>query len=280
VDAGSTDATRTVVENFVAPFRLTLLARGELRPGEARNEGVAHTTMPWVVFVDGGFELDPNWLEALLQERAASSAEVVFGSYDPLCDTPFRECAAIAYVPERTASGGRGPVVPGMLIRRSTFTSLGGFRRFRAAEDLFFLDAIHKSGISTTLAPCATAVWQIPGSWPSLFRRFAEYSWHNLAAGRWRLWHLGVARLYSVLLAALTAAYLMGLGAWSAVMLPAFFIARASKSAWVKRSSFSFPTLRPTRIAGTAIVLAVIDAATLLGAVRWLAGAESPFPRS
>ena len=280
VDAGSTDGTLAALRAFDAPFPLLLLRRGCLHPGEARNEGVAHATNEWIAFMDGGFELDQGWLAALLDGAAASGSEVVFGSYDPLCDSLFRKCAAIAYVPSLEPWGGRGPAVPGMLIRRSTFDRLGGFPSFRASEDLLFLETIQKSGVSIAYAPRATARWQLAGGWASTFRRFAEYSWHNLKAGRSRSWHVGVARLYGAALVALALCLSAGLGVWSALVLPAFFLGRALKAAWVKRGSLPFDTLIPWRVGGAALVLAVIDAATLWGALRWAARAPSPFPRS
>ena len=167
VDAGSSDETRAVVRAFNAPFPLLLLARGKLHPGEARNEGVAYATNQWIAFIDGGFELNHDWLAALLEVAGGSGSEVVFGSYDPVCDSLFRECAAIAYVPKRAPCGGRGPVVPGMLVRRRAFDRLGGFPAFRASEDLFFLEAIRKSEVSIAYAPHATARWQIAGGWTS-----------------------------------------------------------------------------------------------------------------
>ena len=280
VDAGSTDGTLAAIRAFDAPFPLRLLIRGRLHPGEARNEGVAHAANEWIAFMDGGFELDQGWLGALLDGAAESGSEVVFGSYNPACDSRFRECAAIAYVPKRELWGGRGPAVPGMLIRRSTFNRLGGFPSFRASEDLLLLETIQKSGVSITYAPRATARWQLASGWASTFRRFAEYSWHNLKAGRARFWHVGVARLYGGALVALALCLSAGLGGWSALVLPAFFLGRALKAAWVKRGSLPFNTLIPWRVGGAALMLAVIDAATLWGALRWAARAPSPFPRS
>jgi glycosyltransferase involved in cell wall biosynthesis len=280
VDAGSTDGTLAALRAFDAPFPLLLLARGYLHPGEARNEGVAHAANEWIGFMDGGFELDPGWLAALLDGAVEFGSEVVFGSYDPVCDSRFRECAAIAYVPKPGPWGGRGPAVPGMLIRRSTFDRLGGFPSFRASEDLLFIETIQKSGVSTAYAPRAIARWQLACGWASTFRRFAEYSWHNLKAGRGRYWHMGVARLYGAALVALALCLSAGLGIWSAMILPAFFLGRALKAAWAKRGSLPFDTLLPWRVGGAALVLVVIDAAMLWGALRWAARVPSPFPRS
>ena len=86
--------------------------------------------------------------------------------------------------------------------------------------------------------------------------------------------------MYGAALMVLALCLSADLGVWSALLLPAFFLGRASKAAWAKQRSFAFDTLRLSRIGGTALVLAVIDAATLWGAVRWAAGAPSPFPRS
>jgi len=83
-------------------------------------------------------------------------------------------------------------------------------------------------------------------------------------------WQAGTARLYAVLLIIATAANTAGQGRIFWPTVAAFFLARASKAAWVKRSSFAFSTLNPIRILGAASILAMIDVGTAVGAARWL----------
>lgn len=269
VDAGSTDRTAEVVRSFTSRFPLVLLSRERLHPGEARNQGVAHACCQWIAFTDGGIRLEPDWLSELVR-AARPEIDVVYGSCEPVCDTFFRECAAIAYVAPHRKWGGRGPVVASMMLRRRAFEAAKEFPPYRAAEDLVFFERLAAAGCSVTYAARAIAHWQLAANPKATFRRFALYSHHNLAAGRGRYWHLGVARLYAALIVAVIAALALGVGAWTLAIVPLFFVARAMKAACQKRRSLPFWTLAPGRILGAALVLVILDIATLTGGLRWI----------
>lgn len=269
VDAGSLDATVARAMAASVPTPVRFVAGGRVYPGVARNAGVAAAQCAWIAFTDAGVILDENWL-AELASQAGSGVDVVYGDFEPACDTSFRRCAAIAYVPPRDRSGMRGPSVASCLMRREAFYRAGGFPPFRAAEDLIFIERLAESGACARFAPNARIEWQIAGDTASTFSRFLVYSYHNLIAGWGRRWHMGTAKLYAALSLAMVLIVLRGGGRWALLLLPAFFLARALKAAWLKQASFDFPTLTPARILGAAGVLAVIDAATALGVVRWL----------
>jgi glycosyltransferase involved in cell wall biosynthesis len=269
VDAGSTDRTCERITGFRAPFPLKLVSAGRVFPGTARNAGVSHTTAEWVAFTDGGIVLEPDWLQELLAV-AQDKTDAVFGNVEPVCDSFFRECAALAYVPPRDQHGTRGPSVACAIVRRSTFLRVGAFPPYRAAEDLIFVARLRSAGALLAWTARANVRWQIAGGLGATFNRFASYSTHNLRAGWARHWHLGVARLYLLLALVVVTAYAVGAGAWVGLTLPSFFLARALRTAWVKRVSFSFGTFHPGRILGAAVTLAVIDAAMMAGYVLWL----------
>lgn len=269
VDAGSTDRTHEVLARASAGFPVRVLSRGPLYPGAARNEGVAAARHDWIAFTDGGIRLEPSWLEVLSETASRTRADVVLGNYHPACHSFFQENAALAYVAPLGASGLRGPFVASMLVRREALEAVGGFPPFRAAEDLILLERLLCPPRRVAEAPEARIHWEIPASAAELFCKFALYSYHNLVAQRGRHWHFGVARHYFLTaLVALAAAPLAG---WLVLgLFPLMLLARATKASWQKRRSFSFPTLRPHRIVHTALILAVIDLATLAGTVRWL----------
>jgi GT2 family glycosyltransferase len=274
VDAGSTDETAAIVRKTPVPFPLVLLSCGRLNPGEARNVGVAQAKHGWIGFVDGGIRAEPGWLAELLRVATSCDCEVVFGSYEPVCDSFFRECAAMCYVAPYGEWGGRGASVVGMLIRREAFAKVGGFAPFRAAEDLIFLEKIARLGLRTAYAARAVAHWQIAGGWRSTFRRFALYSHHNLEAGRGRHWHWGVARQYLAVACLALTAVLSGWRSVAVALVPAWLVARAAHSAWRKRRSFGFNTLAPGRILMAVPILLTIDLATAVGALRWVVSSE------
>lgn len=271
VDAGSTDQTVRRARGVATRTRMRIVSAGRVNPGVARNLGAEATELEWLAFTDGGVVLEEGWL-AGLAAAATGDAAVVYGHYEPICDTYFERCAAVAYVPAKGPEGTRGPSVASCLVRRSAFQAVGGFPPYRAAEDLIFIRRLEEMGFGRVFAPRAVVRWQIAAGPSRTYARFAAYSYHNLIAGWGRYWHLGVARLYGLL--ALTAGVTMalGMGAWAALLLPGFFIGRALKAAWIKRRSFGFRTLSVSRVAGTAAVLAIIDAATLSGCLRWLFG--------
>jgi len=273
VDAGSRDETLARAATLGGQLPIRVIAAGRVYPGLARNAGVNAATHAWIALTDGGVVLDDDWL-ARLAEHAGPDTDVVYGRYEPVCDSYFRECAAIAYVPERNATGTRGPSVASCLLRREMFVRAGGFPAFRAAEDLIFIQRLAETSARAAYAPEAVVRWQIADGVRATFRRFESYSYHNLLAGWGARWHLGLARLYAGLAIAV-GGFAFSVGAWAPLIVPAFFVARACKSAYRKRTSFSFRTLAVARVLGAAGVLIVIDLATLVGFCRWLIGKEA-----
>ncbi len=269
VNAGSTDRTAERIASLPLPVPVTVISASRVFPGTARNIGVEHTHTDWIAFTDGGITLHPAWLQELTG-AVGEETDAVFGNVEPVCDTFFRECAAIAYVPPKDQERTRGPSVASMLIRRSTFERVGGFPPFRAAEDLIFLSRLQSLGAHVQFACRAEVDWQITAGFRPTFERFANYSHHNLIAGWAWHWHVGLARLYLLLALLIAVAHLTRLGSLAWAALPLFFVARATKAAWLKRASFGFHTLSASRVAGAAAVLATIDAATLVGFLRWL----------
>jgi glycosyltransferase involved in cell wall biosynthesis len=269
VDAGSEDDTGALVTSFQAPMPVRLVRTGELFPGLARNAGVEKAAHPWLAFTDGGVRLDRGWLSELVS--LANDADVVCGSYDPVCDTFFRRCAAVAYVPAPGAQGVRGPSVASMALTRDAFERAGRFPPFRAAEDLIFMERLFALPLRIVYAPRAVVHWQLAPDAVRTFRRFTLYSEHNLRAGRGRHWHAGIRRHYVLMVLVAAAAALAGAGAWCLLVYPFWQLARAGRSAWQKRGSFDFRTLDPRHVLGAAALLCLIDLATLAGAIRWRA---------
>jgi len=268
VDAGSRDGTLVSVGAIGACLPIRVIEAGRVYPGVARNAGVTAAMHDWIALTDGGVVPDTNWLAGLV-EAAGYGIEVVFGSYEPVCDSYFRECAAIAYVAARDATGTRGPSVASCLLRREAFSRAGGFPPFRAAEDLIFIRRLSDASAKAAFAPNAVVRWEIAGSMRATFRRFESYSYHNLVAEWGRHWHKGTARLYAGLVVVIAGAGLLLGWGWAMAVVPGFFLIRATRSAHRKRKSFDFRTLAPERILGAAGILAVVDLATFVGFVRW-----------
>jgi glycosyltransferase involved in cell wall biosynthesis len=277
-DGGSTDDTPEIVEQLIAagaPVRL--LRERHALPGRGRNVGVTNSRFDWIAFIDGGIRPEPNWLEKLAAAAEPGKAPVVFGSYEPVTDTFFKECAAIAYVaaPEEIDGRlGRFQFIASTLIHRQVFEKVGGFPEdLRSAEDLLWMRRVSASGFAGVRAPEAIVHWQLqPGLW-STFKRFATYSRNNIRAGLFSEWQ-GRVFVYYALIAASAAAVLMfrSRGLLGPPVLWLLFLSmRALKALAANRKAYPAGIFRNlSRFLLIVPILAVLDAATFAGSLNWL----------
>lgn len=267
VDGGSTDETVSVARRLTAgDKRFRVLEAGDATPGRGRNIGIAAARYDWVALTDAGIRLEATWLERLAQVITDdSSIEVVYGNYEPVTDTWFERCAALAYPPPKQKRPGgwmRGPSVASTLMRRQVWQRVGGFPDLRAAEDLIFMERIERKGIKVGWSPTATVWWQLQPSLGRTFRKFMLYSRHNVWAGRQYDWHHGIARQYALWLVFVGLALAHHSPWWLAG--PALgFAARTARSVWRRREGRGLLwALNPIQLIGVGAVLLVIDAAT------------------
>ena len=278
-DGGSVDQTRAIIEDFIhrgEPVRL--LIDDDSLPGRSRNIGVANASNDWIAFIDAGITPSKNWLEALADQVVdRANAEVVYGTYEPIIDSFFTECAAIAYVPPPTTTA-EGPVRPysiaSALMPRQAWEKAGGFpEHLRSAEDLIFMQKVEDAGFRIVRAPRALVHWSIQqGLWKT-FRRFAVYSRNNIRAGLWRNWQAPIIRQYAVVgLLAMIAALLGPL--WLAVPVGVWFgllLARSTIALIRNRRCFPASTSRNLRrLCMLVPIIMVLDAAAFLGTLNWL----------
>lgn len=78
VEGGTPPETRAELTRLVAerPFDLISLPY-MVKPNEARNRGVAHTTSEYVVIADNDIEYEPGWLDALEEHAVANESDAV-----------------------------------------------------------------------------------------------------------------------------------------------------------------------------------------------------------
>src|SRR5688572_4430487 len=131
-DGGSVDATPQIIEDYKlkgAPVKLIRAAAA--LPGRGRNLAAAEAKSEWLAFTDGGIRLPKDWLEALLAKaQEDKSTDIVYGAMEPVTDTFFTECAAIAYVPPPSPHGDviiRPPFIASSLVRREAWAKVKGF---------------------------------------------------------------------------------------------------------------------------------------------------------
>lgn len=269
VDGGSNDDTLSIIDSLCRtyPF-IRLFQTGKALPGQGRNIGIRSASSDWIGLTDGGIVLDHTWLSSLVEIMQSNiSPDLVYGNYEPVLDTFFERCAALAYVPAKVQRPGgmmRGPSIASCLLKKSVWEAVGGFPDWRAAEDLIFMRRVEEAGFRIGWAPKATVYWQLRPDLASTFRKFALYSKHNVWAGMQGDWHYGVARQYAIYLIAIL---MMWLQSWWWVLVPvALFAARVMKSIWTKREGRGLAwALNPVQFFGVAGILGAIDLAMFVG---------------
>lgn len=278
-DNGSTDRTAEIVEGYAgrgAPVKLIRAGAGF--PGRGRNVAAAGASNDWLAFIDAGIRPERDWLEHLAARAEREPAtDVIYGNWEPVTDSFFKQCAAMAYLPPPTeVEGGwvRPRFVASSLVRRAAWSAVGGFpEHLRSAEDILFMDELERAGFRATYEPRALVRWDIqPTLWRTL-RRFTSYSRHNLRAGLWRQWHAPVLRRYALLAALLLPTPFVG--AWWLALVAGLWLlmlfARAAVA--LRRNRRVYPAgagRQLLRLCALVPVIATLDAATIAGSVAWL----------
>ena len=278
-DGGSTDRTPQIIEEYIergAPIRLL---RAEMAlPGRGRNLAAQRASSEWLALTDGGMLVAPDWLAGLAERAERDDVDIVYGGVEPIIDTLFKECAAIAYVsPPRENNGTyhRPPSVASALMRRSVWQAVGGFpEHLRSAEDLLFMNKVGDAKFRTVFAPDAKVYWTPQPTYWRTFRRFFIYSRHNLRAGLARQWHVNIFTQYAMILISGLPVLAFGWRWWVAATIAIWLLALTARSILsIRRNRTCLPAGAFRNAARTAIIvplLALIDLATFLGTISWL----------
>jgi glycosyltransferase involved in cell wall biosynthesis len=274
-DGGSIDATPQIIEEYIfkgAPVRL--IRAGAALPGRGRNLGAAQASHEWLGFTDAGIRLENNWLEALVAKAESDDGiDVVYGSWQPVTNTFFKQCAAIAYVPPPTPHDGimtRPRFIASTLLRREAWQAVNGFpEELRSAEDLIFMARVEHAGYRFGFEPRAQVHWDLRPTLWSTFKRFVVYSRNNIRAGLFRQWQATVLFKYYGVVAVLIfkpALVWFPIVAWLLLLA-----ARAAVA--IRRNRFCYPASFLQNVLRGAMVMsliAVLDAAAIIGSIQWL----------
>ncbi len=279
-DGGSVDATPQIIEDYRlngAPVKL-IRATAAL-PGRGRNLAAAEASFEWLAFTDGGIRLAKDWLAALVAKAEEDeSTDIVYGSVEPVTDTFFTECAAISYVPPPKPQEdvvARPRFIASSLVRREAWARVKGFpEHLRSAEDLIFMERLEQAGYRAVFEPRAQVYWRLRSTLKSTFKRFLVYSLNNMRAGLFNQWQARILFRYAMLLLLLVAILIVEpRWFWVPIVLwVLMLIARAIVS--IRRNRFCYPApfLHNLRRAGMIVaILAVLDAAAIIGWLQWLA---------
>jgi glycosyltransferase involved in cell wall biosynthesis len=277
-DGGSVDATIDIIEEFIKGGAQVRLFREENSlPGRSRNVGAKNSHSQWIAFTDAGTKSGPDWLATLAEKLGDGSAvDVVYGTYEPIVDSFFKECAAIAYVPppfESEAGFVRPRSIVSALMRHKVWEDVGGFpEHLRSAEDLLFMNMIEQAGFRAVRAPRAITYWNIQPGFASTFRRFSVYARNNVRAGLWRQWQASIFRRYLVIVLVALPAIVLGVK-WLIVPLLLWLgllFARAARSLKQNRHAYPAGIFRQSlRLLLIMPIIATLDAAAFAGTLHW-----------
>jgi glycosyltransferase involved in cell wall biosynthesis len=279
-DGGSTDSTPEIITEYKergAPLQLIKVPAA--LPGRGRNLAAAQASGEWLAFIDAGVRPENNWLECLAKRASkANDVDVVYGSYHPVTDTLFKECAAIAYLPPpKEVEGGlftRAPSIASALVRRKVWESIGGFpENLRSAEDLLFMNKVEQAGYRIVNAPDAVIHWNLQPTFQQTFRRFVVYARNNIRAGLWKQWQAAIFRRYALLVLSALPAIVVGYR-WllvTAMLWLLMLSARAVVS--IRRNRTAYPgtfSRNARRVTVLIPLIAVLDTAAIVGSLQWL----------
>jgi len=278
-DGGSVDTTPQIIESYKekgAPVKL--ICAGAALPGRGRNLAAAAAKFEWLAFTDGGIRLAKDWLEALvLKASADDSIDIVYGSVEPVTDTFFTECAAIAYVPPPQPQEdviARPRFIASSLLRREAWARVNGFpENLRSAEDLIFMDRLEKAGYRAVFEPRALVYWRLRSTLTSTFKRFLVYSLNNIRAGLFNQWQARILFRYAILLLILVAVLFIDASLfWVPFALwVLMLVARSIVSIWRNRECYPGSFIRNLRRGLMVIaIIAVLDTAAIIGCMQWL----------
>jgi glycosyltransferase involved in cell wall biosynthesis len=280
-DTGSIDDTRDIIEEFIDRGEPVKLVRAQSGlPGRGRNLAVANARCDWIAFTDAGNRQDPHWLAAL-SEKLGDGAEVdvVYGTYEPVVDSFFKECAAIAYVPPAVESEGglvRPRSIVSALMRRQVWEAVGGFPEdLRSAEDLLFMRRVEQAKFKIVRTADAVVYWNIqPNIWRT-YRRFVEYSRHNIRAGLFWEWQGAILFYYALL--GMSSVKALSFGLRGLIFPPILWLllltTRALKSLYRNRKGYRASLVRNfARLFLLVPIIAALDAAAFVGSINWLIG--------
>ena len=278
-DGGSTDATAEIVEEYINRGQpIQLIRERAALPGRGRNVAIVHSSGDWLAFADSGTRPVPGWLGVLIERvERDPGVDLVYGAMQPIVDSFFKECAVIAYLPPPSeVDGGRARpnFLASALLRREVWDAVGGFREdLRSAEDILFMDAVEEKNFRIVHEPRGLVHWNIqPTAWRT-FRRFVTYSRNNIRAGLWRRWQSAVFKRYAFLGLLLLPVFVFGLR-WLLVSFVLWLLMLLARSlVALKRNASVFPAglgRNVGRLILLAPLVAMIDAATIVGTIDWL----------
>lgn len=192
----SKDATRSVADRLVAAdARVRVVDNPSGRTPDALNAGIAHSSHPVVVRVDGHAELSAGYIRTAVRELIAVGADNVGGVMDAQGRTTFEKAVAAAMRSKIGVGnarfhvgGGAGPADTVYLgvFRRATLEASGGYDpHFARAQDWELNHRIREAGGLVWFTPALSVTYRPRGTFRALAEQYLNYGrWRRVVAAR------------------------------------------------------------------------------------------------
>lgn len=164
-DDGSTDGTRSYLEEQSFPFRLRYLYQENKGPGEARNHGMREAAGDYFIFIDSDCIIPPDYLTKVDRHLSEEPLDAFGGPDDCHPDfPPLLKAINYAMTSFLGTGGTRGsekavtkfyPRSFNMGIHRKVFEDIGGMNKLRHGQDMDFSARIYAAGYRVGLIPDA-----------------------------------------------------------------------------------------------------------------------------
>ncbi len=188
VDAGSTDDTDKIIEDFSQknPHLNIRLFRKKSNRSQARNFAVKQTNAQYLAFTDAGCRLDWLWLEELLKKLILSRKRIVGGYFRGIVHSKLEE-AIVPYflqLPRRINEKNFVPTTRSLLIEKKLWEELGGLNeKLKLSEDYQLMLRIKQNKIEIAFAKKALVYWEPPHDFSSFIKKIAGFAASDVEAG-------------------------------------------------------------------------------------------------
>jgi glycosyltransferase involved in cell wall biosynthesis len=182
VDGGSTDGTLELLRRAEG---ITLIEEPGASIARGRNVAIAAASHDVIAVTDADCELEPDWLERLL-EPILAGADVAMGAYRPVTETFLHRCLAAVNLPDPAEwdEASFMPSARSVAFRRSAIEAVGGYPEWlEIGEDMYVDHRWRELGLDMRLAREAVVRWHLRPDLRSTFLQYFRYARGDALAG-------------------------------------------------------------------------------------------------
>jgi cellulose synthase/poly-beta-1,6-N-acetylglucosamine synthase-like glycosyltransferase len=187
VDAGSTDGTLKIINNFKRLIRnLKVIVKKNITRSAGRNLAISMAKNQIIAMSDSGCILDKDWLLEITRPFSDPKIEVVAGYYRADSQTVFEECVApyVLVMPDKINPDLFLPSSRSMAIRKNIWKKFNGFpENYNESEDYLFSIKLKKGGAKIVFNQNAVVSWRPRQNLPSFFKMIYKFAKSDSRAG-------------------------------------------------------------------------------------------------